>query len=291
MQRGHPRPSIFHRVVEPVFSEVDMRRTAFFLVGIVVVALSAPNALARVPVSLGGSPASMLRQHGVAELQDLTFARTPEEVQALVKEGKLIPLKGNAHYTVLPGVQFPYAQPEVRLFIERLAEQYHKGTGEKLVVTSLTRPVSMQPNNSHRLSVHPAGMAVDLRVSKKAKSRAWLENVLLKLEKQELLDITRERYPPHYHVAIFPEAYRAHVEELIGPQAVALALTFPEPEPEPEKVVRSATQRESHVVAAAVTEGSHENLWRQFALGFVLIAGVLGGLNHRQIRHWIAKQR
>jgi hypothetical protein len=229
----------------------------------------------------------MLRQHDIAELQDLTFARTPEDVQALIKAGKLIPLKGNAHYTVLPGVQFPYAQPEVRLFIERLAEQYHKGTGEKLVVTSLTRPVSMQPNNSHRLSVHPAGMAVDLRVSKKSKSRAWLESVLLKLEKQELLDITRERYPPHYHVAIFPEAYRAHVEELIGPQAVALALTFPEP----EKTVRPAVQRESHVVATAVTEGSHEKWWRQFALGFVLIAGVLGGFNHRQIRQWIAKQR
>jgi len=265
-----------------------MRRGVFGLLMIVILALSAPCAWARVPVSLGGSPASMHRQHKIAEQLNLTFARTPEDVQTLLQEGKLVPLKGNAHYTVLPGVQFPYAQPEVRLFIERLAEQYHKGTGEKLVVTSLTRPVSMQPNNAHRLSVHPAGMAVDLRISKSAKSRAWIESALLKLEKQNLLDVTRERYPPHYHVAIFPEAYREHVKELIGPEALARALTFPEPEP--EKVVQPTTRQQPHAVAAVMAEESQDEWWQQLIAGFALVAVVLGGINQRQIRMWLAKR-
>lgn len=171
---------------------------------------------------LGGSMSSMRRQHRIARQNDYTFLRTPAQVREFVAKDRLEPLLSNADLHV-NRVSFPYARPEVKLFVERLAKQYHEATGHKLVVTSLTRPLSRQPRNAHRLSVHPAGMAVDLRVPSTRKARAWLESTLLSLEAQGLLDATRERRPPHYHVAVFPDAYRAHAERLMAREVVASA--------------------------------------------------------------------
>ena len=36
------------------------------------------------------------------------------------------------------------------------------------------------------------------------------------LEQARVLEATRERYPPHYHVAIFPNQYAGYVEVLAG---------------------------------------------------------------------------
>ena len=56
-----------------------------------------------------------------------------------------------------------------------------------------------------------------------AKARAWLESALLQLENRGVLDVTRERNPPHYHVAVYPAAYRAWVEKMppLAPRPVA----------------------------------------------------------------------
>jgi hypothetical protein len=158
--------------------------------------------------TLRGSPASMERQHGEAVRRDLAFVEKPAEVEDLVKRGKLVPVAAGADYQ-LASVSFPFAQPEVRAFIERISYEYRKACGEPLTVTSLTRPQTRQPGNAHALSVHPAGMAVDFRVSRIDKCRDWLESELLGLEREDVLDITRERNPPHYHVAVFPAAYTA----------------------------------------------------------------------------------
>jgi hypothetical protein len=131
-------------------------------------------------------------------------------VKEYVAKERLVEVVENEHLAISK-VSFPYTRPIIKTFIERLAEQFHRATGEKLVVTSLTRPTSLQPRNSSRWSVHPAGMAVDLRVPQDAAGRKWLEETLLDLEAGNLLDVTRERRPPHYHVAVFPEAYEAYV--------------------------------------------------------------------------------
>lgn len=206
-----------------------MRRSLSFVV--LLLALLVPSARAgEVPVTLKGSRASMLRQNEVAQQAGYTFAETHRELADLVAAGTLVPLAGNADYALREGMTSGVARPEMRLFIERLAAQYHAATGERLVVTSLTRPQARQPRNAHALSVHPTGMAVDLRVSRRAQSRQWLESTLLSLERQGLLDVTREKWPPHYHVALFPEAYRTHVERMIGPEALAMALWGVTPE-------------------------------------------------------------
>src|SRR6185295_8964622 len=112
---------------------------------------------------------------------------------------------------IVNDVSFPYARPAVKLFVQRLAAQYREATGQRLVITSLTRPINQQPENASALSVHPAGMAVDLRIPASAKHRRWLERTLLSLEDKAVLDVTRERHPAHYHVAVFPEQYENYV--------------------------------------------------------------------------------
>jgi acetylornithine deacetylase/succinyl-diaminopimelate desuccinylase-like protein len=164
----------------------------------------------------------MRHQHGVAVEKQYTFLKTPGQIHEYVDKGRLVTLAGNADY-VLSKVSFPYARPEVRMFVEHIAADYRAATGGPLVVTSLTRPDALQPRNAHELSVHPAGMAVDFRVPDDAKSRQWLEAVLLALEKQALIDATRERHPPHYHVAVFPEPYLAYAKRRDAAAAVVAA--------------------------------------------------------------------
>ena len=169
-----------------------------------------------------GSTTTMQRQNRIAQQHDYTFLRTSSQVRRFVSSGFLERLNGNSDYS-LAGVSHPYARPAVRLFVERLASQYRSACGEKLVVTSLTRPVLEQPRNASDLSVHPAGMAVDLRISRKRSCVSWLEKTLLSLEKQGVLDATRERRPPHYHVALFPDPYTRYVTKIAGPSAVKVA--------------------------------------------------------------------
>lgn len=162
--------------------------------------------------TLRGSASSMEQQHEIAVDEDLTFSRKASQVESLVDSGTLVEIKPNENFS-LSGVSFPYARPEVLLFVERLSKQFYIDNGEKLVVTSLTRPTELQPKNAHKLSVHPAGMAIDFRVPSTAKERAWLERALLGLENAGVLDVTREKHPPHYHVAVFPVEYLAYAEK------------------------------------------------------------------------------
>ena len=143
----------------------------------------------------------------------------PRKYVAILEHFKrLVKLEGNRHYSINGGVAFPYARPAVRTFIQNLAAEFYVATGERLVVTSLTRPISRQPRNASELSVHPAGMAVDLRVPRKTSSRKWLERRLLQLEDQVVLDATKERKPAHYHVAVFPREYEKYIASL-GPKS------------------------------------------------------------------------
>lgn len=165
--------------------------------------------------SLGGSERSVDRAYRAAQAHDFTFIRDGKQVQRFVNGGYLVRVRSGRHHE-LHGVSFPYARPEVALFIERLSNQYRNACGEKLVVTSLTRPLNRQPRNASEFSVHPTGMAVDLRRSGSRACRSWLERVLISLEKSGVVEATRERYPAHYHVAVFPRQYGNYVERLVA---------------------------------------------------------------------------
>ncbi len=197
-------------------------RRGFFVFGAFLVAVPATLAPASVAAqSLRGSSRSLSAQNAQARLHDFTYLSTPERVRRFVELGYLVPLHGNRDYELDDEVSFPYARPQVRTFIERLAGQYRRACGEVMVVTSLTRPLSRQPANASSRSVHPTGMAVDLRRSNRRACRAWLEDVLLSLEANGVLEATRERRPPHYHIALYPDPYARYVEGLATRTATA----------------------------------------------------------------------
>jgi hypothetical protein len=208
----------------------------------------------------------MEQQHDVAVHEDLTFAEKAAQVKALVDSGKLVEVKGNADYS-LSGVSFPYARPEIVLFIERLAAQYHTDMVTRLFVTSLTSPEDNQPGNAHKLAVHPAGMAVDFRVPSTASARAWLENALLGLENSGVLDVTREKHPPHYHVAVFPAEYQAYAMKRIAQE--------PPPRVEQAPVTPSAVTVENLPSSVAVHKAGFPPAG-VFAFSLVLLAAAIG---------------
>ena len=155
----------------------------------------------------------MLHQHAFAVKEDYSFLRTAADVRKQEDAGRLVPVVDGANFT-LSGVSFPSTRPEVLSFIEHFAAEYHAATSTRLVITSLTRPTTLQPANAHKLSVHPAGMAVDFRVPSDATNRAWLEKALLDMESKGLIDVTRERSPAHYHIAVFAEPFLAYAAKL-----------------------------------------------------------------------------
>lgn len=173
--------------------------------------------------TLRGSQVSLDRQNQQARAHGFTYLGTADQVRQFVAEGYLVAVRPNADFE-LHAISFPYTRPEVRLFLQRLASQYRSACGEKLVVTSLTRPLSSQPANASSRSVHPTGMAVDLRRSHDPGCRSWLESTLLSMESEGLVEAIRERYPPHYHVAVYPRPYAQYVARITGQErAVAQA--------------------------------------------------------------------
>jgi hypothetical protein len=191
-----------------------------------------------IAAELNGSPASMVRQHAVAVEEDYSFLRTPADVKRFVDAGRLLPVKSTADYT-LSGVSYPYTRPEVLSFIEHFAASYRAATGSRLVVTSLTRPLSSQPANAHALSVHPAGMAVDLRVPVDEDNRQFLERALLSMEKAGMLDVTREHHPSHFHIAVFAPRFEPYAALLDSVTAM-------------EKATRVARQRADSIAKAGI---------------------------------------
>ena len=182
--------------------------TLIFVISIVGMSEANPRT-----ASLLGSAASLDKQNKQAERHDFTYLRESSQLKRFVRAGLLVRVNNDASFQ-LKDVSFPYIRPEVKLFIERLSKQYQRACGEQLVITSLTRPLSHQPSNASPRSVHPTGMALDLRRPTNPNCRTWLENTLLYLEERSVLEATRERFPPHYHVAIFAGDYAEYVHRI-----------------------------------------------------------------------------
>jgi LysM repeat protein len=231
-----------------------------FLLGVIFVAgASSPEAQ-----SLLGSRASLLKQNEEAQEHQFSYLQTVSEVRDYAQRGLLVRVPGDGDYWVADA-SFPYARPEVKTFLERLSSQYHNACGEPLVVTSLTRPTDRQPRNASPLSVHPTGMAIDLRRSSRPACRAWLEKNLLSLEGDGVVEATKENHPPHYHVAVFPKPYLQYLasrgeapDTTTAPAPAAEAVSevrvaamTSRAEGRPEK--RSSTRRSSRIARARFT--------------------------------------
>ncbi len=172
------------------------------------------------------TPSHSALQRQVAAARGLDYAKTESDVRAMVEAGDLVRVPGNGDYELKAGNPWPYAAPALRRLIENLGHGYRRGCGESLVVTSLVRPRNRQPRNASPLSVHPTGTAVDLRVPWRRQCRSALESALNELEDAGVIEAARERWPPHYHVVVFPRPYLAYLgdeEAPFEPSAVLAA--------------------------------------------------------------------
>jgi LysM repeat protein len=163
------------------------------------------RARARFPNELRGSKESVQKMWDFATMHGLVFYQTPHDIDDAVASGKLVPLEGDASYELTRGVGFSYATREARQFVVAFAPQYLAACGTPLVVTSAARPKSRQPRNSNPYSVHPTGIAVDLRRPSAGACQTWLRKALAELEDQGYIEATEERHPVHLHVAVLTE--------------------------------------------------------------------------------------
>lgn len=203
-------------ILRALSSRVPRTPTLLAVAGIALLLPGLSPPAAHAAASLIPTRPALLRQVHAARDHDFTYLESSGDVSRFVRQGYLVALPGNRDYLVKHTVTLPYARPEVKLFVERLSAQYRAACGERLVVTSLVRPTRLQPPNSSSLSVHPTGMALDLRVSGNRRCRSWIESALVTLEARGVLEAARERHPPHYHVVVFPRQYGSYVAARIG---------------------------------------------------------------------------
>ncbi len=241
-----------HRGTRSVFRSSSL---AGVLAVLAAIALAGADAEPLEAQSLRGSAASLDRQNHQARAHDFTRLETPAQVRRFVELGYLVPIRPTDDLGIA-NVSFPYARPEVRLFLHRLSAQYRAACGERLVVTSLTRPISNQPPNASSRSVHPTGMAVDLRRSGNARCRSWLESTLLSLEGRGLLEAIYERNPPHYHIAVYPQPYAQYVAARTGDESVVAEAAQDQPEVRLEWVTHRVRRGENLTAIASRYEST-----------------------------------
>lgn len=180
-------------------------------------ALLALGAFLSVPAaaqSLRGSARSVSRMHHYAVRHGLRFYHSSRDVRRAVRDDRFVRLSGNADYR-LHDVSFPYVRPAARTFVERLAADYRRACGERLVITSALRPTTRQPENASARSVHPTGIAVDIR-RPTGHCLVWLRGTLRALEQRRVIEATEEHAPAHFHVAVFGDRYLPYVARLEG---------------------------------------------------------------------------
>ena len=152
--------------------------------------------------SLRGSQASVDHLYLVARASGLQFHATVSSARRAVAAGEFVELSGNDDYVAKRRMPLPYATAETRAYIEHLAAEYHSACGERLVVTSALRPMSRRPRNGSVKSVHPTGIAVDVRKPTRRLCRDWLRQLLLQHEREGTIEATEEYRPPHFHIVV-----------------------------------------------------------------------------------------
>jgi hypothetical protein len=167
-----------------------------------VVCLLFGGAAATDAQSLRGSAAKVNHMYSLAVAGDFTFVKTTKGLNAEVRDGGFVKIASN-RFVDLDGVTYPYALPKTRDVVYAMAAKYYAGCGERMVVTSAARPENKQPANASRWSVHPTGMAVDLR-RPTGKCLTFMRRELLDLQSQGVIEATEEQHPAHFHIGVIP---------------------------------------------------------------------------------------
>lgn len=151
--------------------------------------------------SLRGSHAAVDRAFDAAVTGGIPFVHSESELEHRASDGEYVPLARATPTYQLKGVGSAYVRPATRDFVTRFAADYARECGEPLTVTSAMRPTTVHLRNSVQKSVHPTGMAVDLRASRTGCLK-WMRETLLDRERDGTIDATEEHHPAHFHVVV-----------------------------------------------------------------------------------------
>jgi hypothetical protein len=180
-----------------------VRRLAALAVPIITSVLAAAAPRAAAAQSLRGSKDKVERAYQFAKRRGIAFTTSRADVREGAKEGDYVRLRPSANVR-LKGVTEPWVRPATSAFVTSFGARFRRACGTPMVVTSAMRPTSVQRRlaNGVEKSVHPTGMAVDLRAPRGA-CRTWLRRELLAETRRGVVDATEERSPAHFHVIVF----------------------------------------------------------------------------------------
>ena len=228
------------------------------MVGVMIAAFAGRDAGGQ---TLKGSHASVELMYYRARSSDLPFFATTKQVYDAAMSGEL-KLVSISDDVTIERTLFPFVLPRTLDFINTIGAQYRAACGERIVVTSGTRPIDKQPRNASPESVHPTGMAVDFR-KPTGTCLTWLRAALIDLESKHVIEATEERHPPHFHVAVLDRAaaqYAAAIkrststvstgEVALGPALVPVA---------PPPVAPSVPAPQPRAVATAIDSAGHSD--------------------------------
>lgn len=181
-----------------------------FIVLIVIFVLFIPNVV--ISADLDGSQEAIDSAFDEAGFHDFSFLSSEKQLNHFKKNEWLVPLEEDNGY-LLHEVSYPYVRPAVRQFVGWLSGQFRDAIEceEELVVTSALRLTTRQPKNAVEKSVHPTGMAADFRIPEERSCERWLESLLRSLEDRNVIEATREHWPAHYHVVVYPTQYELFI--------------------------------------------------------------------------------
>jgi LysM repeat protein len=219
-----------------------IRFAAALSIASLTAALAAPaqaqRGMPKEPQDLHGSKQSVEKMYQFAISHHMPFYLTPVNVDDAIAKGRLVALTGDSTYELTRGVGFAYSTREARQFVLAFAPQYLAACGVPLTVTSAARPMSNQPHNANPHSVHPTGIAVDIRRPFAGPCLTWVRGALATLEERGVVEATEEHHPVHLHVAVLVQPGAKVVLPNLVKTVVARQLTTP---PVPVTTVATAT--------------------------------------------------
>lgn len=151
----------------------------------------------------GGEYSTSERQQLFANAHSIPFIRTDAEYRRYIRSGHLVRLE---HPLLVVGARRPYVLPSTAQFIYAIVVEFNNAGCGRLRVNDAMRLISERPANGSPFSVHPAGMALDLRViNLSERCHTVLSELLHAAEAEGRADATREWFPEHFHVVVVPE--------------------------------------------------------------------------------------
>ena len=208
-----------------------IRFVAALVIATVTAALAAPaqgqRGMPKEPQDLHGSKQSVEKMYEFAISHRMPFYLTPVNVDDAIAKGRLVALAGDSTYELTRGVGFAYSTREAKQFVLAFAPQYLAACGVPLTVTSAARPMSNQPHNANPHSVHPTGIAVDIRRPSAGPCLTWVRGALATLEERGVVEATEEHHPVHLHVAVLVQPGAKVLLPNLVKTVVARQLTTP----------------------------------------------------------------